>query len=186
MQPTPATPPAAKTRAEEVHQIYLEYQPSVDLVPDAARATVMEILAPALRESGGERVAETVAEVLRGIVTAVKKSGDSVWHASRGAVQGVVESAAGARADVFEALRAATRALVSEQLALEGDFAAAAKGAVQGAIQACEELGLDVQRAAREASRVAVDTANAARRAAGVKVEEVLGPRVLGYSTGLD
>src|SRR5688572_33334951 len=102
-----------KTRTEEVHALYVEFQPAVDEVPDAARAAVAAILGPALRASDGgpSQAAERVAEVVRGIVTAAKKTGDSVWHASRGAVQGVVEATTGARADVFDAIRAATRTL---------------------------------------------------------------------------
>jgi hypothetical protein len=179
--------PAAKSRADEVKEIYVKAQPGVNEVPDAARDAVLRILAAALRKDSADPAARArhIEEAMTGLGAAVKKTGDSVWHASRGAVQATIEAADAARTDPFDALRVATRSLVSLQLEQEGDFAAAAKGAVQGAIQACEELGLDVQRAARESARAAYETANAARRAAGVKVREVLGQRVQGYATGL-
>ncbi len=187
MPQVPAKTPAEKTRADEVQELYTQAKPEVNEVPDAARDAVLRILAPALRTASGDANARAaqIGEVLHGLTLAVKKAGDSVWHAARGALEGTIHAAVAASCDPLEALREATRVLVTEQLELEGDFAAAAKGAVQGAIQACEELGLDVQRAARETARVAFETAHAARKAAGVKVKEVLGVKVLGYATGL-
>src|SRR5688572_22317258 len=116
MEQVPAKTAAEKSRADEVQELYTQAQPGVNDVSDVARAAVHKIVAPALRATPGDTDAQAarIGEVLHGLTVAVKKAGDSVWHAARGALHGTIEAAVAARCDPFEALREATRVLVTE------------------------------------------------------------------------
>jgi hypothetical protein len=173
---------------DEIKSLYIDSAPSLGDVPWTAGEALRVVLAPLLAEQreSVEQLAALYSQAAIGIVQAAKKTGDPMWHVARGAADGVLHAAVEARVDPFAAMVAVTRGMVAELLDMEGDFAAAAKGAVQGAIEAAEELGLDPQRAAHLAARAGFETSDAVRKAAGIRVMEVVGWRVMGYATGLE
>ena len=175
------------TYADEIRTLYVNTEPELKDVPWTAGEAVRRTLVPVLAEEAEQpdTLPGRYIEAAQGLVQAAKKTGDPMWHVARGAAEGVMRAAIEARVDPYAGLEEVTRAMVRELLDMEGDFAAAAIGAVQGGIEAAQSLGLDPRRAARLAARTGFETADAVRKAAGIRVREVVGWRVMGWGTGL-
>lgn len=168
---------------DSVQKLFVEAKPGAGEVADAAEHAVYTVLAELAR--GGEVTGEAIGAAASGIVGGVKKAVCPTWHASRGALVGVIHATGGAGGDVPEAIRTATSTLVRETAAMDGDFGAVAKGAVQGCIQGAEERGLDIDECAHVAAGAALQAAEGLRPSAVVKVRHAVGGSVDGIPTGL-